>query len=218
MPLATQVKLLRVLEEKQVRPVGSRDVHHVDVRVVAATNKDLKAAAQRGEFREDLFYRLNVIEIRMPALRERGADVERLAEHFLSVHATRMRKRINGLTAEFREFLRSYDWPGNVRELENVVERAVILAEGDRLLPPEGAEMRAARPAAVVPGASQPEPMGLLEVEDYIRHAVLRYQDQFSEIELARRLGIGRKALWARRRKWGLQRRGRSDIDDAAAD
>ena len=217
MPLATQVKLLRVLEEKQVRPVGSRDVHHVDVRVVAATNKDLKAAVQRGEFREDLFYRLNVIEIRMPALRERGVDVERLAEHFLSVHAARMRMRISGLTPEFREFLRAYDWPGNVRELENVVERAVILAEGDQLLPPEGTELRAPQATQAAMDA-QPAPVGLLEVEEYIRHTVLRYQDQLSEIELARRLGIGRKALWARRRKWGLPRRGRAALDDAAAD
>lgn len=204
LPLALQVKFLRVLQDKRVRPVGGKDSFRVDVRFLAATNKDLKTAVERGEFREDLYYRLNVISIRVPPLRERGDDVELLARHFTAHYAAKLGKRISGFDDEFVRFLRCYDWPGNVRELENLIERAVILADEDRLcyrdladgLPPVPPE-RDAGPLA---------PNEPLPVESYIREVILRYQDTHSEVELANMLGIGRKALWMRRRRWGLPR------------
>jgi DNA-binding NtrC family response regulator len=233
LPLAMQVKFLRVLQDRQVRPLGGRDFMRVDVRFLAATNKDLKAAIARGEFREDLYYRLNVIGLHIPPLRERGNEVELLARHFCSHYAARMRKRVAGFDEGFLSFLRQYDWPGNVRELENLIERAVILCEGETLcyadladsLPPipptPGLRVSGAAPASGAPDAEDaadaelesahevhPAEDGTLSVEAYIRQMILRHQDSHSEIELAHMLGIGRKALWMRRRRWGLLRPG----------
>ncbi len=207
LPLPLQVKFLRVLQDRRVRPVGGKETSRVDLRFLAATNKDLKAAVERGEFREDLYYRLNVIGVRVPPLRERLEDIELIARHFTAFFAAKIGKRITGFDDEFVRFLRSYEWPGNVRELENLIERAVILGDGELLCyrdladslppaPPPEPEMR-----AVIPGHPLP-------VEGYIRDVILRYQDTHSEIELAHLLGIGRKALWMRRRRWGLQRAG----------
>ncbi|MBI2749397.1 MAG: sigma-54-dependent Fis family transcriptional regulator [Burkholderiales bacterium] len=196
-----QVKLLRVLQDRVVRPVGGKQVTSVDVRFVAATNRDLKQAIDSGQFRKDLFYRLDVITIDVPPLRERGADVKLLADHFIDHYARKLGKRIRGMSREFEQFIRRYDWPGNVRELENLVERAVILADSDTLgtegFAGAGAPVR--QPAAAANG----EP---LSVEEYIRSVIERHQDSHGENELAKLLGIGRKALWMRRKQWGMRR------------
>ena len=204
MPLPLQVKFLRVIEDKQVRAVGAREVHRVDVRIVAATNKDLKAAIARGEFREDLYYRLNVIDLHLPRLNERGRDIDLLARHFMELHAAKMGKQITGLDREFTDFIRSYDWPGNVRELENLVERAVILAESPVLSYADLSDGLVTRNTG--PAGSDSE--NAVSVEGYIKQVVLKFQDQLSEVEIANLLGIGRKALWMRRRRWGLLRQG----------
>ncbi|HHL40817.1 MAG TPA: sigma-54-dependent Fis family transcriptional regulator [Deltaproteobacteria bacterium] len=130
---AMQVKLLRVLQEGEFRRVGETRVIRVDVRVVAATNRDPSELVAAGRLRRDLYYRLNVIPLRLPPLRERGDDITALAGHFLARFSARFSKRLEGFTAEAEAALRRYSWPGNVRELENVVERAVILADGDRI-------------------------------------------------------------------------------------
>ncbi len=135
LPLPAQVQLLRTLQEGEVRRVGSVDTVHVDVRVVAATNVDLAAARAKGSFRDDLYDRLNVISIRMPALHERGEDIPLLAHHFVQRSAGRQRKPPPKIGDEVMELLLRYPWPGNVRELENAMERAVILCQGDRLVP-----------------------------------------------------------------------------------
>ena len=127
MNLAMQVKLYRVLQEGKVRPLGSNEELDVDVRVIAATNKDLEKAIAAGEFREDLFYRLSVIPIHVPSLRERREDIPLLARHFLEQFRKSMEKPIQGISPEAMGLLESYDWPGNVRELENTIERAVAL-------------------------------------------------------------------------------------------
>ncbi len=136
-----QTKLLRVLQEMSFERVGSSQTITVDVRIVAATNQDLEALIQAGQFREDLYYRLNVISLHTPSLRERKEDVFELAVHFLNVHARRAGKSVTQLDDEAIETLDAYDWPGNVRELENVIERAVVLADGPAItrddLPPE---------------------------------------------------------------------------------
>jgi DNA-binding NtrC family response regulator len=202
---ALQAKLLRVLEEKTVR----RSVP-VDVRFVAATQRDLGALVERGRFRQDLYYRLSVISIPVPPLRERGADTLLLARHFADQQARKLGKRIAGFDAEFSAFLENYPWPGNVRELENLIERAVILAESESLGGRDLAEVAPALPmvraAAPLLGGARP-----LAIEEYIREVIERFQASHSETELARMLGIGRKALWMRRRQWGLKRARKTD-------
>lgn len=140
LPLALQVKLLRVLQEEEVRPVGESKTERVDVRVIAATSRDLEEQSRTGAFREDLFYRLNVIHIRIPSLRERREDIPRLVDHFLARFGRKFGRNLDGLEAETLDALLAYDWPGNVRELENALERAVILSDGPLLdvaaLPP----------------------------------------------------------------------------------
>ena len=200
LPPALQVKLLHVLEEKVVRRQ-----YPVDVRVIAATHRDLAAAAERGQFRQDLYYRLNVISLELPPLRSRPGDALLLARQFAEHYARKLGKRITGFDAEFSAFVENHPWPGNARELENMIERAVILAEGDTLTGRDLAEVAPALPmvraAAPLPGGGRP-----LAIEEYIREVIERFQDSYSETELARMLGIGRKALWMRRRQWGLKR------------
>jgi two-component system response regulator PilR (NtrC family) len=143
-----QVKLLRVLQERKYRRVGGTEDVGANIRVIAATNRDLAAMVSDGGFREDLFYRLNVIPIRLPALRERADDVLLIAEHFLTKYTREMGKPVNGFSPEALERLKSYPWPGNVRELENAIERAVALEVSDRIQPDAlGAPFLDGRPA-----------------------------------------------------------------------
>jgi DNA-binding NtrC family response regulator len=203
---ALQVKLLRVLQDREVRPVGGKQVFSVDVRFVAATNRDLEELVAGGTFREDLFYRLNVIGIEVPPLREREKDVRLLADHFVELYARKLGKKIRGIAPDLAQFLERHPWPGNVRELENLIERAAILADGETLTAAalsDGLVKASRRSAPAVPDRP-------LSVEEYIQDTVTRYQDRYSETELARALGIGRKALWTRRRQWGLARNTRS--------
>lgn len=156
MSLTMQVKLLRVLQERSLRPVGGVQEIPVDVRVIAATNKDLDRMVADGTFREDLFYRLSVIPLNVPPLRERSDDVMLLANHFLKKYASEMGKRIREIAPESMQVLRGYDWPGNVRVLENTIERAVAMEQGEVLnveLPGDRPKARAAAVAAGVPGA-----------------------------------------------------------------
>ena len=177
MTMPMQVKLLRVLQERTVRPVGGTSEIPVDVRVIAATNRDLDRQVTEGTFREDLYYRLNVIPIRVPDLRERREDVPLLANHFLKKYAPGAGKSIHGVAAAALEALTGYDWPGNVRQLENTIERAVALETSSELrveLPVERAKARAAAAGAdgatsttTVVGASPVLPEGV-NMEDYV--------------------------------------------------
>jgi formate hydrogenlyase transcriptional activator len=131
LPAQTQVTLLRVLQEREIERVGSNKPIAVDVRVLAATNRDLNAAVAAGTFRSDLFYRLNVFPILIPSLRERGEDIPLLAEYFIARYARKVGKTIRGIDKKTLELFQSYEWPGNIREFQNVIERAVVLCEGD---------------------------------------------------------------------------------------
>ena len=134
-PLSAQVKLLRVLQEKEIMRVGSTERIKIDVRMIAATNDDLEASMKRGKFREDLFYRLHVFPVFLPNLKDRKEDISLLAYHFLDLYNKETRKALKGISREAMNILMDHDWPGNVRELENVIERAVIVAEQDDLMP-----------------------------------------------------------------------------------
>ncbi len=131
MPLALQVKLLRAIEQKEISPVGMSSSLSVDVRIIASTNRDLRKEVEAGRFREDLFYRLNVVEIHLPSLSERRDDIPLLVEHFLQKYRTQMRKDIKGMSSEVMHHLVQHEWKGEIRELENIIERAVIFCKGD---------------------------------------------------------------------------------------
>src|SRR6185312_11048221 len=135
LPLSIQVKLLRAIQERVIRRVGATEDSKVEVRIIAATNRDLEDMVKQGTFRQDLFYRLNVINIKTPPLRERSDDIPLLANHFLKKYNDRLGKQIGGISADAMELLKKYDYPGNVRELENIIERTVALEGGATVLP-----------------------------------------------------------------------------------
>ena len=220
LPLEAQARLLRFLQEGEIRRVGAVQPLKVDVRLIAATHRDLKTRARSGQFREDLYYRLYVMELRMPPLRAREDDILELAEAFLSKQAEKMRCESLNFSPEALELLRSYHWPGNVRELENAIERAVILADGRQITPDllgleleqqsladiESQYAQRHRPPPVDNDASSGARTDL-SLDDYFQRFVLENQDQMSETELAKTLGISRKSLWERRQKLGIPRK-----------
>ncbi|MDF1566362.1 MAG: sigma-54-dependent Fis family transcriptional regulator [Deltaproteobacteria bacterium] len=203
-----QVKLLRVLQEREIRRVGENRSRKVDVRIIAATNRDLAYQVAENEFRQDLYYRLKVVELRVPSLRERRDDILPLARLLLAHAASRMGRKITGLDPTSADQLLRYDWPGNVRELENAMERAVALARGSRVqLEDLSEEIRRAFPRPV---ASEEAVQPLAEVEkDYIL-AVLELNGG-NQAQTARQLGIGSATLYRRLKKYGHVARPRSD-------
>lgn len=211
LPLEAQARLLRVLQEGEIRRVGSVQSQKVDVRLIAATHRDLKSLAKIGQFREDLYYRLNVIALRLPALRERGDDVLEIARAFLQRQCTQMAREGLHFSYEAEQAIAQYSWPGNVRELENAIERAVILCEGGEISAELlGIDIELAELDDDFDNSSSGsglEPTEDLSLEDYFQHFVLEHQDHMTETELARKLGISRKCLWERRQRLGIPRR-----------
>ncbi|MWV11661.1 response regulator [Pseudomonas sp. R-28-1W-6] len=215
LPLEAQARLLRVLQEGEIRRVGSVQSQKVDVRLIAATHRDLKTLAKIGQFREDLYYRLHVIALKLPPLRERGADVNEIAKAFLVRQCTRMGRDDLRFAHDAEQAIRHYPWPGNVRELENAIERAVILCEGSEIsaellgIDIELDDLDDDFDSASLPTSSgnNHEPTEDLSLEDYFQHFVLEHQDHMTETELARKLGISRKCLWERRQRLGIPRR-----------
>ncbi len=206
LPLELQVKLLRVLQEGEFERVGGMETIRVDVRVVAATNRDLETAMRAGRFRDDLFYRLNVFPIRVPALRERPDDVPLLARHFALLHATRMGRQIESLSPAVLDALRRYDWPGNVRELQNVIERAVILSSGEVL------ELNEWPPAAPRGASSLPPAAGVLTLAESERQQILNALEQTNwrvsgDRGAARLLGLKPTTLESRMKRLGIRRK-----------
>jgi two-component system response regulator HydG len=198
MPMEMQVKLLRVLQERKVRPVGSDEEVTVHARVITATNRDLETEVEDKRFREDLYYRINVVPIPVPPLRDRGNDVLLLAQFFLEASATRMNKAVVGISPPAAALLLQYDWPGNVRELENCMERAVALCRLTEItiddLPPTVAEQTTSTMAVTT------SPLELITIDEmtrrYVRH-VLKATDG-NKTKAARYLGIDRRSLYRR--------------------
>ncbi len=216
LPLEAQARLLRVLQEGEIRRVGSTQSLKVDVRLIAATHRNLRALAKTGEFREDLYYRLNVMQIKLPPLREREEDVLGLAKLLLKKIALKMGKGDLSISPDAMKVIQEHDWPGNVREMENAIERAVILCD-DSMITASLLDIETDSDEFNIPkglfSASAPTPKSNrekpkdLSLEDYFQHFVLEHQDKMSETELAQKLGISRKSLWERRQRLGIPRK-----------
>jgi len=197
--LEVQAKLLRAVEERKISKVGSHRVIKVDVRIIAATNKDLTRAIKDGTFREDLFYRLNVVLLQMPTLRERKSDIPILVEHFLEKYNNRLRKHIRGISPEALDLLMRHHWPGNVRELENTAERLVVLSSGPYLEP---ADLVFA--GTILTASSESAGVSLKDLErDHIIHTLQRFDGHKSET--ARALGIDRKTLREKLKRYNIE-------------
>ncbi|MCE9667279.1 sigma-54 dependent transcriptional regulator [Myxococcus stipitatus] len=213
LPAPAQARLLRMLQDGEVRRVGSTRPRKVDVRIIAATHRDLPRRVQEGAFRQDLYFRLRVVEIRLPPLRERGEDLPMLARYLLEKASRKVGRPTATLSPEAMGALLAHPWPGNVRELENALERAVILADGPVISP----DLLSLEPPGGGPdtGPLAPEPpeedaeaasTSPDSMEEYFRRFVLEHQEHMGETELAKRLGISRKALWEKRQKLGIPR------------
>jgi two-component system response regulator HydG len=199
-----QVKLLRVLQEREFTRVGGDAVIRVDVRVIAATNKHLPELVAGGRFREDLYYRLNVVALAIPALRERAEDIPLLAQHFLEAFALKNRKEVKGFTPRAMDRLIRYAWPGNVRELMNAVERAVVMTRGDFLAEEDVAPI----PAAAMPEPEHPPAAGARPLEEVEKAAILTTLKAAdgNKSEAARRLGITRRTLHKKLKAYGVMK------------
>jgi len=199
LPAAAQGRLLRVLQEGEIRRVGSPHARMVNVRLIAATHRNLQQRVSEGLFRADLYFRLHVMEIHLPPLRERQEDIEALAVFLLDKTCRRLNRPAGRFADDALAAIQAHAWPGNVRELENAIERAVILSEGGPITP-----------AMLAIGGPRPEaatgvPEGA-SLEEYFRRFVLEHQGRLTETEIARRLGMSRKSLWERRQRLGLTR------------
>ena len=200
MSLAMQVKLLRVLQEREITRVGGEEVIQVDVRVIAATNKDLLQEIEKDRFREDLYYRLNVVTLKMPRLQERKEDIPLLAQHFLKVFSDKNKEQIKGFTPQAMDRLLKYEWPGNVRELMNVVERGVVLSHADYI----GEEDL---PFFIDQESSSKDIIPVdLPLEEVEKATILKTFESThgNKSEAARRLGITRKTLHKKLKAYGV--------------
>jgi DNA-binding NtrC family response regulator len=195
LPLALQPKLLRVLQEREVRPLGASRSEKIDVRVIAATNRDIEALLKDGAFREDLYYRLNVIDIRIPPLRGRAEDILPLAEHFLARSAGRAGKTLRGFAESAKKILLAHHWPGNVRELENVIERAVALCAGSIVAPDDLPSAMRDRKNPDRLAAAMAQGLTLEELEREYIERVLEAEGG-NKTRAAQRLGLDRKTLY----------------------
>jgi len=206
-PLALQPKLLRVLQEQEFERLGSGRTHQVDVRLVAATHRNLVEMVKRNEFRSDLYYRLNVFPVPLPALRARREDIPALVEHYVQIYARRMNKQIERISAETMAALVSYQWPGNIRELQNFIERSVILSSGDVLCPP----------LASLNTVAISESFGAVTLEDAERDHIRKTLEETRWVVAgpngaAARLGIKRSTLYFRMQKLGISRTNRNPL------
>jgi two-component system response regulator HydG len=206
---AMQAKLLRVLQEKEIQRVGGEETIRVDVRVIAASNRDLKAEVAQGRFREDLFYRLNVMPLNVPPLRERQEDIPLLAQHFMKKFAEKNRKTVKGFVPLAMDMLINYEWPGNVRELENAIERAVILLTGEHITEQQlPLNITEKYPYLTEPSASEARVTdGLRSLEEIEREAIFETLKASggNKAEAARRLGITRKTLHNKLKNYKLE-------------
>lgn len=227
LPLEAQARLLRFIQEDEIRRIGAVESSKVDVRLICATHRDLKEMAHNGRFREDLYYRINVMKLELPPLRERGKDILEIAETLLKQRCEALARPLLKFSPKAIQAITTYVWPGNIRELENAVERAVILCEGEEIdnelldidlelvdiSQIRGRKPERSRSSAVerkenrTSRVRSSDPIEDLSLEDYFQRFVLEHQDSMSETELAQKLGVSRKCLWERRQRLGIPRK-----------
>jgi DNA-binding NtrC family response regulator len=217
LPLEAQARLLRFIQEGEIRRIGAVHSRQVDVRLIAATHRDLKKFSEEGTFRQDLYYRINVMQLVLPPLRERGKDILDIAESLLTRFCINLNKPQKHFSPKAIQAITTYTWPGNIREMENAVERAVILSDDleidnellsidlelvdlDQVRDASGSKSRR-------PTQTDTDPAEGLSLEDYFQRFVLEHQDTMSETELAQKLGVSRKCLWERRQRLGIPRK-----------
>lgn len=206
LPIEAQARLLRVLQEGEVRRIGSVETKKVSIRLIAATHRDLKKLVATKHFREDLYYRLNVVKLTLPPLRERQEDLMLIADSVLNRTCKRFNKSHITFTDQTREIMTRYRWPGNIRELENAIERAVILNDGHTITP----ELLAIETEDIHytdDAKSQDESESKVSLQDYFQKFVLNNEGHMTETELAEKLGISRKSLWQKRQKLKIPRK-----------
>jgi len=211
LPLSAQARLLRFLQEGEIRQIGAVSTKRVDVRLICATHRDLAELAARNEFRQDLFYRIDVLLLDIPPLRDRGQDITDMARWFVEQLSAKLRVPPRPLSAHSERLIAHHAWPGNVRELQNVIERALVMTSGPTLKVdlPDGTanagpdeSMRPPKEPKKTPVETPEE----LSLEDYFQRFVLEHQEAMNETELAQKLGISRKCLWERRQRFGIPR------------
>ncbi len=220
LPMEAQARLLRFIQEGEIRRIGSVSSRKVDVRLICATHRNLQGLAAEGLFRQDLFYRINVLRLSLPPLRERGKDILELAEFLLQQQVERLGKSAKSLSPRAIQAITTYRWPGNVRELEHAIERAVVLSKTSEIDSDDlgidlelvnvnrirGEGIRKPTEASHSHRSVSNDPQEDLSLEDYFQRFVLEHQDSMSETELAQKLGISRKCLWERRQRFDLPR------------
>jgi len=216
LPIEAQARLLRFIQEGEIRRIGAVHSRKVDVRLICATHRDLQQLTTEGKFRQDLYYRINVMRLELPALRERGKDILELAEYLLAKRRAEYNTPPRHFSPKAIQAITTYTWPGNVRELENAVERAVILSESEEidnellgidLELVQVSQLRGRKGNGVnASRISSFDPPEDLSLEDYFQRFVLEHQDSMSETELAKKLGVSRKCLWERRQRFGIPR------------
>tara|TARA_R110002110_G_scaffold362241_1_gene571976 strand:+ start:33108 stop:34544 length:1437 start_codon:yes stop_codon:yes gene_type:complete len=218
LPMEAQARLLRFIQEGEIRRIGSVHSRKVNVRLVCATHRNLQQLSAESKFRQDLYYRINVLRLSLPPLRDRGKDILHLAERMLQTQTSKLGKNLMQLSPRAIQAITTYQWPGNVRELEHAIERAVVLSDDDeidnealgidlelvninRIRGQQGISSHASKL-----GVSNQEPQEDLSLEDYFQRFVLEHQDSMSETELAQKLGVSRKCLWERRQRFDIPR------------
>jgi len=197
-----QVKLLRAIQEKEIKPVGGNKYIKVNLRIISATNKNLKTEIQNEKFREDLYYRINVIQILVPPLRERKEDIRALCQHFMEKYCKQIGKKIQTIEKKCIDYLEKYHWPGNIRELENVIERAIILEDSDKLT----AESLPEELVHFSPDLQHISLDNRFSIDQYVQNFIKTYGNEYKESELAKMLGVSRKTLWEKRKKLGIRK------------
>ncbi|MEH6581091.1 MAG: sigma-54 dependent transcriptional regulator [Halioglobus sp.] len=215
LPMEAQARLLRFIQEGEIRRIGSVHSRKVNVRLICATHRNLQALSAEGQFRQDLYYRINVLRLSLPPLRERGKDILQLAERLLQQQTERLGSGKKFLSPRAIQAITTYQWPGNVRELEHAIERAVILTDGDEIGNESlGIDLELVNVSRIRGQGVTQTPMRTmnshqsedLSLEDYFQRFVLEHQDSMSETELAQKLGVSRKCLWERRQRFGIPR------------
>lgn len=219
LPMEAQARLLRFIQEGEIRRIGSVHSRKVNVRLICATHRNLHSLAAEGLFRQDLYYRINVLRLALPPLRERGKDILHLAEHLLQEQAERLGKSAMELSPRAIQAITTYQWPGNVRELQHAIERAVVLSDSQEIdnealgIDLELVNINRIRGQGIhstshhTPRNITSDPAEDLSLEDYFQRFVLEHQDSMSETELAQKLGISRKCLWERRQRFEIPRK-----------